>query len=142
MAALFGTHDMKGQKPAQFVPMNFSVDGDNAKLDAIGGKLSFEIEDISVGEETKTGAKGKAGKKRIVLTNTAAFPFIADVSQGQSHAFHYDDLGVKWDYKDRNAFFSTFASKGIIAPEKAAEKATPKGPEKAADKAEKAVEKK
>jgi hypothetical protein len=140
--ALFGDAEIKGFKAPQWVPMSLTVDGDVAKFDAGGGKLSYEIENLDVGMETKDGAPkaGKAEKKRIQLTNSAPFPFIANPTQGRSHAFHYDDYGVKWDYKDRNAFFSTFKSKGVTkaaAARPPAEKATEKAPEKADDKAAK-----
>jgi hypothetical protein len=36
------------------------------------------------------------------------------VTQGYSKSFRYADLGVKWDYENRNAFFGTFAAKGVV----------------------------
>jgi len=36
------------------------------------------------------------------------------VTQGKSKLFHYADGAIKWDYKDRNAFFGEFTTKGTI----------------------------
>src|SRR5262249_41362509 len=84
MPSLFGTKEFKGAKPPQFVPMKFEVNEDNAKLDAMGGKITFDIDQISLGEDTKMAAKGKKGaKKRVALTNSAPFPWVADPTQGQ-----------------------------------------------------------
>jgi hypothetical protein len=111
---LFGKDEMKGFKPPQFVPITLEVSGDVAKLNAAGGKLAFEIENLDVGDKTKESAgKGaKKGAQRIKLTNTAPFPWIADPTQGRSKSFHFDDLGTKWDYSGRNAYFSSFTAKG------------------------------
>jgi hypothetical protein len=113
MPALFGKDEIKGSKPPQFVPMTLEVKGDVAKLNAAGGKLAYEVENLDTGSGTKLAADRTGGKgaKRIKLTNSAPFPFIADPTQGRSTSFHYDDLGTKWDYSGRNAFFSTFAAK-------------------------------
>jgi len=115
MPALFGEAQPKGAKPPQFVPMKLDVQGDVAKLDAGTGKIAFEIENLSTGSDTKLAAKGaSSGKKRVTLTNTAPFPWIASVSQGRGKTFSYDDLGTKWHYEGRNAFFSTFSSTGTV----------------------------
>jgi hypothetical protein len=116
MPALFGDKELKGSKPPQFVPITFEAKGDQAKLDAAGGKLAFEIENLDTGNKTKLAVERTGGKgaKRIKLTNSSPFPFVADPTQGKSATFHYDDLGAKWDHSGRNAFFSTFASKGTI----------------------------
>jgi hypothetical protein len=50
----------------------------------------------------------------VTLTNTAPFPWVGDVTQGRSRAFDYNDLGTQWHYSGRNAFYSTFASKGTV----------------------------
>jgi hypothetical protein len=115
MPALFGEGQPKGFKPPQFAPVKLDVQGDVARLDVGSGKVAFEIENLSTGAETKLGAKGKTTvKKRVRLTNSAPFPWIADPTQGRSKAFDYNDLGTKWHYEGRNAFFSTFASKGTV----------------------------
>jgi hypothetical protein len=71
---------------------------------------------LARGSKGKLAGERTPGKttKRIVLTNSAPFPWVKDPTQGKSMAFHYDDLGMKWDHPGRNAFFSTFASKGTI----------------------------
>ncbi|HXK09754.1 MAG TPA: DUF1326 domain-containing protein [Vicinamibacteria bacterium] len=115
MPALFGEAQPKGFKPPQFTPIKLDVQGDVARLDVGSGKLAFEIENLSTGPDTKLAAKGKAGaKKRVTLTNTAPFPFVADPTQGRSKVFDYDDLGTKWHYEGRNAFFSTFHATGTV----------------------------
>lgn len=115
MPALFGEGQPKGFKPPQFVPVKLDVQGDVARLDVGSGKVAFEIENLSTGSDTKLGAKGKTvAKKRVTLTNSAPFPWIADPTQGRSKAFDYNDLGTKWHYEGRNAFFSTFSSMGTV----------------------------
>jgi hypothetical protein len=132
MPALFGDKEIKGSKPPQFVPMTLDVQGDVAKLTAAGNKLTYEIENLNLGTETKAAApKGKDAPKRIKLTNSAPFPWIADPTQGRSKAFHYDDLGTKWDYSGRNAFFSTWTSKGSIKEAAAKEAPAKEAPAKA-----------
>lgn len=115
MPTLFGEAQPKGFKPPQFVPIKLDVQGDVARLDAGDGKVTFEIENLSTGTDTKLAAKGKpGGKKRVTLTNTAPFPWISAVTQGRSKAFDYDDLGTKWHYEGRNAFYASFASTGTV----------------------------
>jgi hypothetical protein len=120
--ALFGEKPIGGFKAPQFVPMTFTVEGDIAKLNAMGGKITFETENLAIPEVGKLDPKAaaKAKPKRITITNSGPFPWIGDMTQGQSKSFHYDDNGAKWDYKDRNAFFGTFASKGTTPPPAAA----------------------
>jgi hypothetical protein len=117
MPELFGKDEIKGSKPPQWVPITLEVSGDIAKLTAAGGKLAMETENLDVGGETKEGTAAKDPKKvrRIKLTNTAPFPWIGDVTQGRSKSFHYDDLGTKWDYSGRNAYFAEFTAKGTVA---------------------------
>jgi hypothetical protein len=115
MPALFGATQPKGFKPPQFVPIKVDVQGDVTKLDVGPGKLAFEIENLSTGADTKLAAKGKpAARKRVTLTNTAPFPWVGDVTQGRSRVFDYNDLGTQWHYAGRNAFYSTFATKGAV----------------------------
>jgi hypothetical protein len=115
MPALFGATQPKGFKPPQFMPVKLDVQGDVAKLDVGPGKVAFEIENLSTGPDTKMAAKGKPGvKKRVTLTNSAPFPWVADPTQGRAKVFDYDDLGTRWHYEGRNAFYSTFASKGTV----------------------------
>ena len=115
MPALFGASQPKGFKPPQFTPIKVDVQGDIAKLDVGPGRVTFEIENLSPGPDTKLAAKGRPGtKKRVTLTNTAPFPWVHDVTQGRAKVFDYDDLGHKWHYEGRNAFFSTFASTGTV----------------------------
>ncbi|HYL06661.1 MAG TPA: hypothetical protein VE075_11510, partial [Thermoanaerobaculia bacterium] len=115
-----------GDKPAhvdEWAPMELKTNGDDATFTIDGGKkLSFETHDIVVGS-TKLGAA--AGKEhRVMLTNTAPFPWIGDISQGISKGFHYADSKVTWDYKERNAFFGTIAAKGTIPPSAAPAKSS------------------
>jgi hypothetical protein len=113
LAALFGTAEMKGAKPPQWVPMSLAADGDVAKFQIAGGsKLSFETENIDVGDKTKDGYKKGDISNRIVLTNSAPFPWVHDVTQGISRHFKYADLGTSWDYKERNAFFGSVDASG------------------------------
>jgi len=111
LMGLLGTKEVKGFKPPQFAPMILSQEGDSARFQIAGGaKLSFDIENIDV-EKTRPGVPHSEGK-RIALTNVAPFPWISNVTQGYSKLFRYSDYGVSWEYKDRNAFFGTFATKG------------------------------
>lgn len=120
MPALFGTKEIKGSKPPQWAPMSLTVDGDTAKFNIDGGKkLAFEIQNIKLPGKTKEGAPMKPGSDRIELTNTAPFPWVGHITQGIGSKFHYDDLGSKWDYEGRNAFFGTFDAKGTYKPEAA-----------------------
>ena len=113
MPALFGTKEMKGSRPPQWVPMSLDVQGDVAKFTISGGeKLAFEIENVSVGDVTKLDAKASPTSHRIELTNSAPFPWVRSLTQGLSKSFHYADLGTSWDYKDRNAFFGVIAASG------------------------------
>jgi len=110
---LFGSDPIKGSRPPQWVPMSLSVDGDIAKFQIAGGsKLSFETEDIDVGDKTKDGYKKGDASNHIALTNTAPFPWVHDITQGISRHFKYADLGTSWEYKERNAFFGTVAASG------------------------------
>lgn len=111
LMGLLGTKEVKGFKPPQFAPMILSQEGDSARFQIAGGaKLSFDIENIDV-EKTRPGVPHSEGK-RIALTNVAPFPWISNVTQGYSKLFKYSDYGVSWEYKDRNAFFGTFATRG------------------------------
>ncbi len=115
--ALFGTGEIKGSKPPQWSPMALEVNGDVAKYSIDGGKkLSFEIEDVVVPTKTKYGKDNPKGN-RIVLTNSAPFPWVTGITQGISKSFHYEDYGTKWDYSGRNAFFGEVMAKGTYTPE-------------------------
>lgn len=119
LAGLLGTREMKGFRPPQWAPMHLDVQGDVARFDIAGGsKLSFEIENVDLDKVLPKVPRSDPGN-RIALTNVAPFPWIHEVTQGHSLSFHYDDLGVKWDYKNRNAFFGTAQAKGTV-PEPAA----------------------
>jgi len=111
---MFGTQPMKGFKPPQWARMNLAVEGDVAKFQIDNGtKLSFEIENVNLDKSLPGVPRSEAGK-RISLTNVPPFPFIHHVTAGYSKSFHYADLGVSWDYHQRNAFFGTFAIKGTV----------------------------
>jgi hypothetical protein len=111
MASLFGKAEIKGTKPPQWVPMSLDTQGDIAKFQIAGGsKLSFETENINVGDKTKAGNKAVGNENRIVLTNSAPFPWVHDITQGISRHFKYADLGTSWEYKERNAFFGTVSA--------------------------------
>ena len=113
--ALFGTGEVKGSRPPQWVPMSLDVQGDVAKFAIAGGeKLAFEIENVSVGAKTKTGNPRSSTSNRIVLTNSAPVPWVHTLTQGFSKKFHYADLGTSWDYADRNAFFGIVDAKGSL----------------------------
>jgi hypothetical protein len=109
---MFGKMEIKGAKEPAFVPIVLTSDGETAKVDIGGGKLVADIENIKVGE-TKAGTKVTA--KHIKLEGAVPFAWMGPVTQGRSHAFHYVDGPVKWDYKDRNAFFGEFAHKTMLA---------------------------
>ena len=114
LAALLGTRQMKGFRPPQWAPMHLDVRGDVARFDiANGSKLSFEIENIDLDKVLPNVPRSDAGN-RIALTNVAPFPWIKKVTQGHSLSFHYDDLGVKWNYKNRNAFFGEAEARGTL----------------------------
>lgn len=119
LGGLFGTAEVKNTKAPVFVPISFEATGDVAKFGVAGGtKLAAEIENLDLAGETKHAAKTGAKKSRISLTNSAPFPWITDLTQGFSHSFKYDDYGTKWEYKDRNAFFGVFNTKGTLPAEK------------------------
>jgi hypothetical protein len=110
VAAMFGKMEIKNAKPPTFMAMAVESDGENAKL-TIGDKLTADIENIKIGE-TKLG--GKVTPKHIKLDGAVPFPWMGIVTQGRSRSFHYADGAVKWDYKDRNAFFGEFTHKAIV----------------------------
>lgn len=113
LAGLLGTKQIKGFRPPQWVPMNLRVEGDIARFRIAGGtKLSFEIENVDL-DKVEPGVPRSEPSKRITLTNVAPFAFIHNVTQGYSKSFHYADLGAAWDFKERNAFFGTFAARGV-----------------------------
>ncbi len=112
LGALFGTSPIEGSKPPVYVPISLEVKGDIAEIAIAGGdKLSAKLENIDLEGETK-----HAKAKRITLTNSAPFPWVDQLTQGVSHGFKYDDYGTKWEYKDRNAFFGSFRTKGKLPP--------------------------
>ena len=51
--------------------------------------------------------------KHITMDGVVPFPWMGKVTQGKSKTFHYADGATKWDYKDRNAFFGEFTTKGM-----------------------------
>ena len=113
LGGLLGTQEVRGFKPPQFAPMSLTLNGDSARFDISAGRtLSFDIENIDV-EKVNPGVPHGDPGKRISLTNVAPFPWITNVTQGYSKVFRYADLGMSWEYKDRNAFFGTFATKGV-----------------------------
>jgi hypothetical protein len=120
LEGMFGKMEIKGAKAPAFVPISITSDGETAKIDIANGKLTADLENIKVGE-TKQGAKTVA--KHIKLDGVVPFPWISNTTQGKSKSFHYVEGPVKWDYKDRNAFFGDFTNKGTIAPAAAAEPA-------------------
>jgi hypothetical protein len=114
LAGLMGTREMKGFRPPQWAPMHLDVRGDVARFDiANGSKLSFEIENIDLNKVLPNIPRSDPGN-RIGLTNVAPFPWINQVTQGHSVSFRYDDLGVKWEYKNRNAFFGEAHAQGTV----------------------------
>ncbi len=121
LAGMLGTRQMKGFRPPQWAPLKLDVRGDVARFQIAGGqKLAFEIENIDL-DKTLPGIPRSDSGNRITLTNVAPFPWIHGVTQGHSHSFHYDDLGVSWDYENRNAFFGTFTVTGPIPATAAAQ---------------------
>src|SRR5262249_26620631 len=106
---LFGSKEIKGARPPQFVPISLISDGETAQIDIANGKLRADIVNIKAGE-TKVG--GKIVPKRIVMEGVAPFPWMGKVTQGRSKRFHCAEGMIKWDYKDKNAFFGEFATKG------------------------------
>jgi hypothetical protein len=114
LAGLLGNKPMKGFRPPQWAPMHLDVQGDVARFDIAGGsKLSFEIENIDLDKVLPNVPRSDPGN-RISLTNVAPFPWIQKVTQGHSMSFRYDDLGVKWEYKGRNAFFGEASAQGTV----------------------------
>ncbi len=114
LAGLLGTKQMKGYRPPQWVPMKLQVEGDLAKFEiAEGSKLSFEIENIDL-DKALPGVTRSDPRNRIHLTNVAPFPWINNVTQGHSLHFRYDDFGIRWEYKNRNAFFGEVAASGTV----------------------------
>jgi hypothetical protein len=118
LSGLLGNRPMKGFRPPQWASMHLDVRGDVARFDIAGGsKLSFQIENIDLDKVLPNIPRSDPGN-RIGLTNVAPFPWINKVTQGHSMSFRYDDLGVKWEYKDRNAFFGETSAQGTVpAPE-------------------------
>jgi hypothetical protein len=108
--ALLGKMEIKGAKAPAFVPIKLDVNGDEAKFDINNGKLTGDIVNLALPGETKEGKKSPV--KRYKIEGAAPFPFMPSVTQGKSKTFHYADGPVKWDYTDRNAFFSEFNTKG------------------------------
>jgi hypothetical protein len=111
MEGMFGKIEIKGAKPPAFVPIQLTADENGAKIDIGSGKLVADLQNIKTGE-TKTGTKTTA--KHIKLDGVTPFPWVTNVTQGRSHSFHYADPPVKWDYKDRNAFFGEFSQKSTV----------------------------
>jgi hypothetical protein len=112
MEAMFGKMEIKGAKAPVFVPIKLTAEGDTATVDVAGGKLTADIVNIKVGE-TKNGAKIES--KHIGLDGAVPFPWVVKTTQGKSNSFHYVDGPVKWDYKDRNAFFGEISHKATLA---------------------------
>lgn len=112
ITTLFGTQEMKGAQPPQWAAMSLVTEGDSARFQIDGGKkLSFVIENIDVGEKTKAAYKEGDLGNRIVLTNSAPFRWVHDITQGISKTFKYADFGRSWEYKERNAFFGAVSFK-------------------------------
>jgi hypothetical protein len=108
---------VQGYKAPQWVPMTFKVEGDTVHFQvADGSRLSFEAENLKVGDQGKLATSKVTAANRIILSNSSPFPWVKNISQGLGHKFHYDDLGAKWDYTERNAFFGDVAAKGSLAP--------------------------
>jgi hypothetical protein len=112
LGALFGTDEMKGAKPPAFAPITLTADEENAKM-VVGDKMTAEIVNIKIGE-TKMG--GKSVAKHIMLEGAVPFPWMGKETQGKSVSFHYADGPIKWDYKDRNAYFGDFKYAGMFSP--------------------------
>lgn len=113
LEGLFGKMEIKGAKAPAFVPITFSREGDIAKSDIGKGMLTVEMENIKIGE-TKHGAK--VTPRYITMNGVVPFPWMGDVTQGKSKSFRYVDGKIKWDYKDRNAYFADFSTKGTLEP--------------------------
>ena len=139
MDGMFGKMDIKGAQAPAFVPIAFTREGDMAKTDIGKGMLTADLENIKVGE-TKHGAK--ITPQYIEMHGVVPFPWMGTVTQAKSKSFHYVDGKIKWDYKDRNAYFGTFTAKGALeaappasmaaAPAKPAMPATAAAPAKPA----------
>jgi hypothetical protein len=112
LEGMFGKLEVKNAKPPAFVPIKVESDGQTATIEVGSGKLTAAIVNIKIGEE-KHGKKTVA--KRIKLEGVVPFPFVKNVTQGKSTSFHYEDGDTKWDYKERNAYFADFATKGKLA---------------------------
>ncbi len=114
LAGLFGAKSRNATKPPQWVPMNLQVQGDTAKFEiASGHKLSFEIENVNL-DKTSPGVPRSDPGNRITVTNAGPYPWVKNMTQGYSKSFHYSDLGVQWDYKERNAFFGRVKASGTV----------------------------
>jgi len=111
LAGMFGKMEVKNAKAPAFAPIVLTADADSAKFNIADGKLVADLVNIKVGE-SKLG--GKTVAKRIALDGVTPFPWISHVTQGKSVTFHYADGSTQWDYKDRNAFFGEFATKGTV----------------------------
>jgi hypothetical protein len=112
LEGMFGKMEIKGAKAPAFVPITLTVAGDSAKVDVAGGKLTADIVNIKIGE-TKMGEK--VTPKYIKLDGAVPFPWMTSTTQGKSNTFHYVDGPVKWDYKEKNAFFGEFTHKTTLA---------------------------
>ncbi|HVP67178.1 MAG TPA: DUF1326 domain-containing protein [Anaeromyxobacteraceae bacterium] len=111
LAGMFGKMEVKNAKAPAFATISLVAGGDTAKIDIGGGKLVADLVNIKVGE-SKTG--GKTVARRIKLDGVTPFPWVMNVTQGKSVTFHYADGDTHWDYKDRNAFFGDFSTKGTV----------------------------
>jgi hypothetical protein len=111
MEGLFGKMEIKGAKPPAFVAIKLDTSDEGATIDIASGKLTADLVNLKIGEEKKGG---KMVPKRVRIEGGTPFPWIPVVTQGKSKSFHYADGSVKWDYKDRNAFFGDFATKGTL----------------------------
>ncbi len=111
IAGMFGKMDMKNAKPPAFASIKLTANSDSARIEIGDGKLVADLVNIKIGE-TKHGRKSVA--KRIKLDGVVPFPWVTDVTQGKSNAFHYADGETQWDYKDRNAYFGAFSTRGTL----------------------------
>jgi len=112
MQGMFGKMEIKNAKAPAFVPITLEGDKETQKIDVDGGRLTADIVNIKIGE---TQRAGKTVPKHIKMEGVVPFPWVKNVTQGKSNSFHYEDGDTKWDYKDRNAFFGEFATKGKVA---------------------------
>jgi hypothetical protein len=112
LEGMMGKVEIKNAKAPAFVPFQVSSDGETAKIDIGAGKLTADLVNVKIGE-TKLG--DKKVPKHIKLEGVEAFPFVSGVTQGKSNSFHYADGSTAWDYKDRNAYFGRFSTKGTLA---------------------------